>query len=107
MYGFLLKKNFCDGWDNLLSVIITNVIFMFVGLGIIALNAVTAQNTILLVLAFILSFIIVSIVVFAYGDSAAAIADFKGIHYADFFKAIPLNVCCNHNDFRLFYPLLF
>ncbi|MCR4630971.1 MAG: hypothetical protein K5786_05010 [Treponema sp.] len=89
MYGFLLKKNFCDGWDNLLSVIITNVIFMFVGLGIIALNAVTAQNTILLVLAFILSFIIVSIVVFAYGDSAAAIADFKGIHYADFFKAIP------------------
>ena len=91
MYGFLLKKNFCDGWDNLLSVIITNVIFLFVGLGLVALNAVfaKAENDLLLVLGFIISFIIVSIVIFAYGDTAAAIADFRGIHYADFFKAIP------------------
>ena len=89
MYGFLLKKNFCDGWDNLLSVVITNVIFLFVGLGLVALNAVAASNTILLVLAFIFTFIVISIVIFAYGDTAAAIADFRGAHYADFFKAIP------------------
>ncbi|MCR4735064.1 MAG: hypothetical protein K5829_08690 [Treponema sp.] len=89
MYGFLLKKNFCDGWDNLLSVVITNVIFLFVGLGLIALNAVASHNTILLVISFILTFIVVSIVIFAYGDTAAAIADFRGIHYVEFFKAIP------------------
>ena len=92
MYGFLLKKNFCDGWDNLLSLVITNVLFLFVGLGLVALNALIANtnSSILLVLAFILSFIIVSIVIFAYGDIAAAIADFRGAHYADFFKAIPV-----------------
>lgn len=91
MYGFLIKKNFCDGWDNLLSVIITNVIFLFVGLGLIAMNAFFAKtdSDILAVLGFVISFIVVSIVIFAYGDSAAAIADFRGIHYADFFKAIP------------------
>lgn len=115
MYGFLLKKNFCDGWDNLLSVVITNVIFLFVGLGIVTLNGsiigkiitdagfsnvdsidmnivlskISLNNILLIIFSFILSFIIASIVIFAYGDSAASIADFRGIHYADFFKAIP------------------
>lgn len=89
MYGFLLKKNFCDGWDNLLSIVITNIIFLLVLVGIIGMNFVASKSTVLIIIAFVLSFVIVSIAAFAYGDTAAAIADFRGIRYADFFRAIP------------------
>ncbi len=89
MFGFLIKKNFCDGWDNLLSVVLVNVIFLFVGIGVVFLNAIANGVILFQVIAFILTFILLSIVAFAYGDSAADIADFKGIRLVDFFKAIP------------------
>ncbi len=73
MFGFLLKKSFCDGWDNLLSVIITNVIFLFLGIGTVFLNAFSfaTQNQLLMILAFVLGTVILSIVALAYGESAA------------------------------------
>lgn len=91
MFGFLIKKSFCDGWDNLLSVILTNVIFLFLGIGIVFLNAFAylSESQLFMILAFIIAFILISIVALAYGESAAKIANFEGIRYADFFKAIP------------------
>lgn len=89
MFGFLIKKNFCDGWDNLLSLVITNVLFLFIGIGLVFVNAVAHGYLLLEIIAFMLTCIILSIFAFAYGDSAAAIADFKGIRYLDYFKAIP------------------
>ncbi|MCI5518637.1 MAG: hypothetical protein MR424_02180 [Treponema sp.] len=91
MFGFLLKKNFCDGWDNLLSVVIVNVVFLFAGFGVVFLNIFArATDAILIkILAFTISFIVLSILAFAYGDSAAKIANFEGIHILDYFKAIP------------------
>lgn len=91
MFGFLIKKNFCDGWDNLLSVIITNVIFLFAGIGVIFLNAFSfaTQNQLIMILAFVFGTIILSIIALAYGESAAKIADFNSIKYSDFFKAVP------------------
>ena len=99
MYGFIIKKNFCDAWDNLLSVVITNVIFLFSGIGIIFLSALVTklwtesmpeglfyliQGAIIL-----LGMIIFSTISFAYGEQAAKIADFCGINFWDFFKVIP------------------
>ena len=93
MFGFLIKKNFCDGWDNLFSVLTANVTFLFVGFGVVFLNYFAAkmpQNlSYLIVILVILSFIIMSIFTFAYGETAAKIADFNGIHLLDYFKAIP------------------
>ena len=99
MYGFILKKNFCDAWDNLLSVFITNIIFLLSGLGIIMLSALFTNKCSesitdaafygiqLLILLF--GLIVLSIFAFAYGELAARIADFKGITILDFFKEIP------------------
>ena len=99
MYGFILKKNFCDAWDNLLSVVITNILFLFTGLGIVLLSSFftnkcsenitdvvfySVQMGILL-----LGLIVLCIIAFAYGEIAAKIADFKGIAILDFFKAVP------------------
>lgn len=91
MFGFLIKKSFCDGWDNLLSMIITNVIFLLIGLGVIFLNAFcyASENQIFMLLGFVAGAIIFSIIALAYGETAARIADFNSIHYSDFFKAIP------------------
>lgn len=90
MFGFLIKKNFCDGWDNLLSVVVTNVLILFVGIGIVFLNMIASQlGVIIQVLAAIISSIIFFIFVFAYGDSAAEIANFNGIRLRDYFLAIP------------------
>ena len=91
MFGFIIKKNFCDGWDNLLSVVLANLVFLFSGLGLVLLNGLTARSESQLLLLFVLivSVIILSIIVFAYSDSAAHIANFDGIHIFDFIKAIP------------------
>ena len=48
MFGFLLKKNFCDGWDNLLSVVMVNVIILLVGFGLVLLNTLAFATQALL-----------------------------------------------------------
>ena len=97
MYGFLLKKSFCDGWDNLLLVLITNIITLFWIVGsIILISAtpalfgieVTMENLdqavtdfpLVLVLIqcalFIIMCIGISILRLAFGELAVKIADF-------------------------------
>ncbi len=89
MFGFILKKNFCDGWDNLLTVIITNLVFLFTGIGLVFLNAFASKSSILALLGILFSCVVLSILIFAYSDSAAHVANFEGIHLVDFFKQIP------------------
>ena len=89
MFWFIIKKNFCDGWDNLLSVIMVNLIFLFTGIGLVLLNGLLAPYPWPALLALIFSAVVLSIEVFAYSDSAAHIANFDGIHIFDYFKAIP------------------
>lgn len=91
MFGFILKKNFCDGWDNLISVIVSNLVFLFSGIGLVLLNGLAgkSESTILIILALLFSAVFLSVLVFAYSDSAAHIANYEGIHIFDFIKAIP------------------
>ena len=99
MYGFLFKKNFCDGWDNLFSVVITNVLFLISMVGIILLSSFVtshlSENTTDMAFYLIQSAIlflglfIFNIFDFAYGELAQKIANFEGIHLLDFFKRIP------------------
>ena len=89
MFGFIIKKSFCDGWDNLLSLILSNLVFLFTGIGLVLLNGLASRSDILILLTVILSAIVLSILAFAYSDLAAHIANFDGIHILDFFKAIP------------------
>jgi len=89
MFGFLIKKNFCDGWDNLLNVLIGNLVFLFGGVGLLLLNTLVSENSILIMIAFVGTIVILSILAFAYGDNAANIANFNGVGLLDYFKAIP------------------
>lgn len=101
MYGFLIKKNFCDGWDNLFSVVVVNVLFLFSMVGIILLSsfvttrlgAMETDMTLYfyLIQTVILMFGIFIIMVFelAYGEMSVKIANFEAAHLVDFFKKIP------------------
>ena len=89
MFGFIIKKNFCDGWDNLIAVIVANLVFLFTGIGLVFLNAFASKSGILALICLLLSSVILSILAFAFSDSAAHIANFEGIHIFDFVKQIP------------------
>ena len=99
MYGFLFKKSFCDGWDNLFSVVVINVLFLLSMVGIILLSSFvttklgdgTTDMTFYLIQTgiMLLGIFIICIFSFSYGEMAVKIADFDGVHFLDFFKNIP------------------
>ena len=53
------------------------------------MNAFASKSSILALLGILFSCVVLSILIFAYSDSAAHIANFEGIHLVDFFKQIP------------------
>ena len=101
MFGFYLKKCFCDGWDNLFQLIIVNIVTLFVGFAIfigysnlVALIPQSADNMVLpayllIVLLLFLIFLLYAVSAFSFGEIAATIADFGGLPTVDFFKKIP------------------
>lgn len=99
MFGFLLKKNFCDGWDNLFSLVILNVLFLVCEFGVILLDAFVVSNLsedvnstlfiLIQVLFVFLAIFVINIFSFTYGEQAVIVADFGGVRLLDFFKIIP------------------
>ena len=89
MYLFFIKKNFYDGWDNMLALIVINLVVMAASLGLLSL-IYAVQQSVPLVRALILFFgIVMSILSLASGEVAASAANFGSAHIADFFRAIP------------------
>ena len=99
MYGFLLKKNFCDGWDNLFSVVLVNIMFILSMIGIILLSSFvttklgddTTNMAFYLIQTGIMFLGIFILMVFdlSYGELAVKIAQFESAKFVDFFKKIP------------------
>lgn len=101
MFGFLLKKNFCDGWDNLFSLVLVNLCFLVAGSALIGGYALLIINTPLgssdsqlltvgITSLFLFSFYFVyCIVAFSFSEQAVKIANFGAISLVEFFKTIP------------------
>lgn len=90
MFGFVIKKSFCDSWDNLFNLVMVNMIYLFTGFGLISLFAFGSRgNDLLSILLLAFGCIVLSIIAFAFGDQAYKIADFRGIRAAEYFKNIP------------------
>ncbi len=90
MYLFFIKKNFYDGWDNMLSLIVINLVIMTVSLGLLSLIYALQQSVPLVIALIILFGIVISILTLASGEVASSAANFGSAHIADFFRAIPL-----------------
>ena len=95
MLGFWFKKNFCDAWDNLFQLIVSNLVMLAVTIGVvfmcIGVNAIPVSEAWKNVLSFIAMFIacgIVCVFVFAEGDNCAKIANFESGSYKNYFTQL-------------------
>ncbi len=94
MIGFYLKKNFCDGWDNILFLIVPNIIVtLYAALSFFALGQVFALETpfalSLTCLAFVILMAFGMVLVMASAENAAAIANFERPSLGAYFRQIP------------------
>lgn len=90
MIKFFIKKNFFDGWDNMLSLIWPNLFILSVMIAFsfgahYIINLSTTAAYILLIIGFVL----LTIFTFAFGSSAESIANYKSVKFKDYFKEIP------------------
>ncbi|MBQ0167589.1 MAG: hypothetical protein KBT02_10835 [Treponema sp.] len=93
MIGFFIKKNFCDGWDNLLWIIVFNlvsaaiIVVAYIGLSFIAQIADTTSIFMLLgipfalVMLFLLNCLFTSI-----SRECARIVNFSSVEYKSVFS---------------------
>ncbi len=94
MILFLLKKNFCDGWDNFLFLLIPNLIIsLFCGFAFLILSRFLGLENAFAVPLMLLAFIglLAAGMVFAlaFSENAANIADYRAPTLAGYFKQIP------------------
>lgn len=94
MFGFFIKKNFFDGWDNCLYLLIPNVVIAFflsgTALGLYFLFKLEKAFVFLLaVVIFVLAGGILASLVGANGKNVYAVADYGTPALADYFKEIP------------------
>ena len=89
MFGFFLKKNFCDVWDNLFYLILTNVLPVAIGVGsYFAISASAAINPYLPNAVFVLCAGVLMSVLFAWGANARKIADFNSPKWSLFLASL-------------------
>jgi len=89
MFGFMIKKSFADIWDNLFACFLINVLCTVIAVGafIVITPCVNMGATLVTWALTIVAVIILTIMVFAYGDSAATIANFNSVRLVDYFKS--------------------
>ena len=90
MILYLLKKNFCDGWDNMLSLIVPNIVMTLVSVALWALyGTVNASGNMALGMLFTLVFFFFFLaLLFAFGENAVRIANFGAGSVKDYFSQI-------------------
>lgn len=90
MIGFFIKKNFFDGWDNLLSLVFPNLlIFAFVVGGYFLADVALNLSLLVSILVLGIFWCGTSIAIFAFGSCAAEIANFKSVTFKDWLKNFP------------------
>lgn len=90
MLKFFFQKNFCDGWDNIFSLLIPNAISIILGIGTyLAVGAVARVNVMISLLVLIVCCGVIMISIFAWGGNAKKIADFDAPSLANYFKSFP------------------
>lgn len=93
MIGFFIKKAFCDGWDHLFHIVLSNVCITALLLGSyflvgVTLNAAAAAVPLsMLVLVICISLIMV--LIFAINATAARIVAFKSVSLKEVLTEIP------------------
>lgn len=91
MIGFFLKKNFFDGWDNIISLVLPNLIIFTLAIGTYSLVGFLLSLPLpffpIPLIVLLLGWMLLTVSVFAFGENAAQIANFKSVSIKDYFKS--------------------
>ena len=112
MILFMLKKTFWDGWDNLLTMAVWNLVIIASMIGgwfmlsaTVNVNVTSFVQTLPSYFALVAVLAFVNIFIFAVNKVTLKISEWKGIKIIDFFKAIP-SVVLDGAVFGAFVALL-
>ena len=89
MFRFFIKKNFCDGWDNMFSILLSNLLVISLLAGFAFLVRIAGSvNMLAFFGAAIVAAGVLMAVVFAWGAVARKIADFNTPSISLFFRSL-------------------
>lgn len=85
MLLFYIKKNFCDGWDNLFSLFLVNIVIIGIAIGIyFSVGAIIESLPAIGIALQIIGLYLLFTAIFAFGENAANIANFKSVSFKDY-----------------------
>ncbi|MDR3284529.1 MAG: hypothetical protein LBS97_05065 [Treponema sp.] len=85
MFLFCLKKNFCDGWDNIFLLLVVNLLIVILAMAAYFAIAAAVIHQALMLAGFVLFLCVILIPVFAFGSLASRVAAFKSVTMGEFF----------------------
>lgn len=95
MFGFFIKKNFCDVWDNLLHIFVVNLVIMagvaagvFLCLFSVSFDGPVLVKNLFFTVALFIASSLVSILIFAECENASLIANFRAPTFKSYFSNI-------------------
>ena len=83
MLGFFLKKNFFDGWDNFLSLMLLNAAFILIVSLFFGLAYVVSAVPVLPVLILFICILLMGILLLAISNLMSRIADYKSFSFKE------------------------
>ncbi|WP_428770112.1 hypothetical protein V1L52_12435 [Treponema sp. HNW] len=90
MIWFFIKKNFCDGWDNLLFLALFNLIIIaLLSAAFFTVSALIDISSIAAFAVLAVFICLINVLLFAFSDSALRLADFKSVSIKESFAVIP------------------
>ena len=105
MYKFFIKKNFFDGWDNMINIISSNLVILgVVSIFIFSAHYLVDYSLSLSFLLLAIGFVVVTIFTFAFGKSAKDIAEYKVVPIKNYFKEIPHVIKRRNSFFSCYRP---
>lgn len=107
MFGFFLKKNFSDIWDNILFILLSNLFAnAVVAAALYSLYRLESIPDLARYIIVVAGAGIFMIFIFAWGENAARIADFGVPSWKSFFASIPSSIVPGFSFGALFALLL-
>jgi len=83
MIGFFLKKNFFEGWDNFLPLILFNGVLILIGSAFFTLMYVVSEMPMLSVLILFICILLMGILLPAISNLMSRIADYKSFSFKE------------------------
>lgn len=92
MFGFFIKKSFFDGWDNFLSLVLGNIVYIAIVLLALGGFYLFGENTALFYLTVAVFFLLVSLALGGTAEAAKNYSEYRNETWRPFIRGIKRNL---------------